>query len=253
MKKKNAQSKYEINKKRADRSLRDPEEVLVPKSKKVRVMIFIIVHSILICLLPITAIFIPYPYGYICWFGFIIPIGMAFNIKAFHIHVEQYPSNSYADYKFVPKTDLLMQDGDSFIIEIERNDHIYTAYLKDKTLTFDMKGCLFPLTVIRAYFGRQFLMKCINKQKLIRTATGKNLNIRTIFAQYQNIKMIFKHKNKTRCFYLVKNYITKMNFLMKSINSHLYLPTYGGRFHAYRSTYVKATEQDFVDAKIRLS
>ena len=250
MRKKKAQSQYEINKKRADRYLRDPEEVLVPKSKKVRVMIFIIVHSILICLLPITAIFIPYPYGYICWFGFIIPIGMAFNIKAFHIHVEQYPSNNYADYKFVPKTDLLMQDGDSFVIEIERNAHIYTAYLKDKTLTFDMKGCLFPLTVIRAYFGRQFLMKCINKQKLIRTAMAKNLNIGKVFPQYQNIKIIFKHKNKTRCFYLVKNHRTKMNLLMKEINGHLYLPSYGGRFRHYRLVYVKVAEQHFVDSKI---
>lgn len=50
-----------------------------------------------------------------------------------------------------------------------------------------MKGCIFPLTIINAYLGRQFIIEYINKYKLISDTMGKNVNILKLFSNYINI------------------------------------------------------------------
>ncbi|UKI49062.1 MAG: hypothetical protein L6U99_09725 [Clostridium sp.] len=78
------------------------------------------------------------------------------------------------DYKFNPLKDELIERNNNFIIEIERKANIYEVRLKrEKELIFDMKGCIFPLTIINAYLGRQFIIKYINKYKLISDTMGK--------------------------------------------------------------------------------
>ena len=113
----------------------------------------IIINLIFISLLPILAIYINYPYGYICW---ILDLSFAFlfNMKSFHIHAERYPLNNYSEYKFKPLVDVLNENDKDFIIEIEKKVNIYEVRLKEKTLIFDLKGCIFPLTIINAYLGR---------------------------------------------------------------------------------------------------
>lgn len=59
-----------------------------------------------------------------------------------------------------------------------------------------MKGCIFPLTIINAYLGRQFIIAYINKYKLVTDTMGKNLNVLKLFKKYLNIQIIFKNKNK---------------------------------------------------------
>ena len=148
------------NKKKESWLLKDPN--FVPKNKKIRITMFIIINLILICLLPILAIYINYPYGYLCWV-LVFSFSILFNIKAFHVHAERYPLNNYSEYIFNPLSDLLTEMDKNFIIEIERKFNIYEVRLKEKTLIFDMKGCIFPLTIINAYLGRQFIIKIINK------------------------------------------------------------------------------------------
>ena len=108
---------------------------------------FVIINLILISLLPILAICINYPYGYICWI-LVLSFAALFNIKAFHVHTERYPLNNYSEYEFNPFADKLTEIDKSFIIEIEKKLNIYEVKLKEKTLIFDMKGCIFPLTII---------------------------------------------------------------------------------------------------------
>ena len=61
-----------------------------------------------------------------------------------------------------------------------------------------MKGCIFPLTIINAYLIRQFIMKYINKYKIVTDTMGKNINISKLFKNYMNIQIIFKNKNKIK-------------------------------------------------------
>ena len=61
-----------------------------------------------------------------------------------------------------------------------------------------MKGYIFPLTIINAYLIRQFIMKYINKYKIVTDTMGKNINISKLFKNYMNIQIIFKNKNKIK-------------------------------------------------------
>lgn len=96
------------------------EHDIVPKSKKIRVAMFIIVNLLSISLLPILAISINYPYGYLCWI-LVLSFVSLFNMKSFHVHVERYPLNDFSEYKFNPKADVLTEMDKNFIIEIEKN------------------------------------------------------------------------------------------------------------------------------------
>ncbi len=208
---------------------------------------FVIINLVLISLLPILAICINYPYGYICWI-LVLSFAALFNIKAFHVHTERYPLNNYSEYEFNPFADKLTEIDKSFIIEIEKKLNIYEVKLKEKTLIFDMKGCIFPLTIINAYLIRQFIMKYINKYKLITYTMGKNINISKLFSNYMNIQIIFKNKNKIKKYFLIKNGKTKMNSLMKSINGYGYITWYV-TYQQIDKYYVKMTEKAFVERK----
>lgn len=235
-----------VNKRKESWLLKDPN--FVPRSKKIRIIIFTITNLILISLLPILAIWINYPYGYLCWilvFSFLA----LFYITAFHVHTQRYPLNDYLDYKFNPLKDELIERNNNFIIEIERKANIYEVRLKEKELIFDMKGCIFPLTIINAYLGRQFIIKYINKYKLISDKMGKNVNISKLFKKYMNVQIIFKNKDKIKKYFLIKKGKTKMNYLMKSINGHGYITWYI-TYHKINKYFVRINEQEFVERKI---
>lgn len=235
-----------VNKRKESWLLKDPN--FVPRSKKIRIIIFIITNLILISLLPILAIWINYPYGYLCWilvFSFLA----LFYITAFYVHTQRYPLNDYLDYKFNPLKDELIERNNNFIIEIERKANIYEVRLKEKELIFDMKGCIFPLTIINAYLGRQFIIKYINKYKLISDTMGKNVNISKLFKKYMNVQIIFKNKDKIKKYFLIKKGKTKMNYLMKSINGHGYITWYI-TYHKINKYFVRINEQEFVERKI---
>lgn len=234
------------NKRKESWLLKDPN--FVPKSKKIRIAMFIIINLILISLLPILAICINYPYGFLCWIP-VLSIVALFNMKAFHVHTERYPLNKYSEYKFNPLVDVLNENDKDFIIEIEKKVNIYEVRLKEKTLIFDMKGCMFPLTIINAYLGRQFIIEYINKYKLVTDTMGKNLNVLKLFTNYMNIQIIFKNKNKIKKYFFIKDGKTKMNCLMKSINGYGYITWYvtHNKMDKY---FVKITEQEFVERKM---
>lgn len=234
------------NKRKESWLLKDPN--FVPKSKKIRITMFIIINLIFISLLPILAICINYPYGYLCWI-LILSFALFFNIKAFHVHTERYPLNNYSEYKFNPLADVLTEMDKNFIIEIERKLNIYEVKLKEKTLIFDMKGCIFPLTIIKAYLGRQFIIEYINKYKLVSDSMGKNINVSKLFNNYMNIQIIFKNKNKIKKYFLIKDGKTKMNCLMKSINGYGYITWYVTH-HKMDKYFVKITEQEFIERKM---
>lgn len=235
-----------VNKRKESWLLKDPN--FVPRSKKIRIIIYIITHLILISLLPILAIWINYPYGYFCCM-LILALGALFNIIAFHVHTQRYPLNDYLDYKFNPLKDELIERNNNFIIEIERKANIYEVRLKEKELIFDMKGCIFPLTIINAYLGRQFIIKYINKYKLISDTMRKNVNISKLFKKYMNVQIIFKNKDKIKKYFLIKKGKTKMNYLMKSINGHGYVTWYI-TYHKINKYFVRINEQEFVERKI---
>lgn len=234
------------NKRKGSWLLKDPN--FVPKSKRIRIAMFIIVNSILISLLPILAISINYPYGYLCWI-LVLSFAVLFNMKAFHVHVERYPLNKYSEYKFNPLLDVLNGKDKDFFIEVERKSNIYEVKLKEKTLIFDMKGCILPLTIIIAYLGRQFIIEYINKYKLITDTMGKNINVSSLFNDYMNIQIIYKNKRKIKKYFLIKDSKTKMNNLMKSINGYGYLTWYV-RYHKMDKYFVKITEQEFIERKM---
>lgn len=216
---------------------------LVPKRKKIRISIFITFNIIFILLFSIFLIFVKYPYNYA---GCILIVGilLLFDMKSFHTHVERYPLNNYEEYKFNPKKDLINKIDGDYVITIEQKSNIYFANLKDRTLVFDMKGCILPLTVIKAYLGRQFIREYINKNKLISDSMNKNLKINSLFKEYNNLKILFKNKEK----YLIKNGKTKLNIIMKEINGYGYI-TWRVAPRRINKYFVKINEQEFVERK----
>ena len=116
------------NKRKESWLLKDPCFVL--KSKKIRIAMFIIINLILISLLPILAICINYPYGYICWI-LVLSFAALFNIKAFHVHTERYPLNNYSEYEFNPFADKLTEIDTS---KSHFNNHLLLKQKKIKYL-----------------------------------------------------------------------------------------------------------------------
>ena len=74
--------------------------------------------------MPILAICINYPYGFLCWI-LVLSFVALFNMKAFHVHTERYPLNKYSEYKFNPLVDVLNENDKDFIIEIKKKVNIY--------------------------------------------------------------------------------------------------------------------------------
>jgi len=125
------------NKRKESWLLKDPN--FVPKSKKIRIAMFIIINLVLISLLPILAICINYPYGFLCWI-LVLSFVALFNMKAFHVHTERYPLNKYSEYKFNPLVDVLNENDKDFIIDIERKLNIYEVRLKEKCIIIKNKN-----------------------------------------------------------------------------------------------------------------
>ncbi len=235
------------NKRRESWLLNDPN--FVPKNMNVRVVLYLIINLILVSLLPILAIVINFPYGYLCWilvFCFLI----LFNIQAFYIHVERFPINDYNEYKLNLKQEPFMFDGKNYYVEVKKSGNLYEVYLKEKKLLFDMKGCCFPITVIKAYLGRQFIIEYINKFKLYSDCMGENLNISKLFNNYVALKIIFNKNGKKIESYLIKCGKTQMNCLMKSINGHGFVSWHSGNASSRSVRYhFKVSEQIFVEQK----
>lgn len=235
------------NKRKESWLLKDPN--FVPKNKNVRVVLYLIINLILVSLLPILVIVINFPYGYLCWilvFCFLI----LFNIQAFYIHVERFPLNDYNEYKINLKQDNFMFDGENYYVEVKKNGSLYEINLLDKILIFDMKGCLFPITVIKAYLGRIFIIEYINKFKLYSDWMAKNINISKVFKNYSNIKFIYNKNGKTIERHLIKCGKTQMNILMKSINGHGFVSWHSGNAPSRSVRYhFKISEQIFVEQK----
>ena len=235
------------NKRKESWLLKDPN--FVPKNKKVRVVLYLIINLILISLLPILAIVINFPYGYLCWilvFCFLI----LFNIQAFYIHVERFPLNDYNEYKVNLKQEQFLFDGENYYVELKKNDSLYEINFENKSIMFDMNGCLFPITVIKAYLGRLFIIKYINKYKLYSDWMAKNIDIKKLFKNYSDIKFIYNKNGKIKESYLIKCGKTQMNILMKAINGHGFISWHSGSAPS-RSIryYVKISEQMFVEQK----
>ena len=240
-----AKKKKKKKKKNESWLLKEPN--FVPKSKSLRIAMFTIINAIFVSLLPILAIYINYPYGYICWLT-VISTAILFNMKAFHVHTERYPLNDYSEYKFNPLADELVKKDGVFIIEIEKKRNVFEIRLKEKTLFFDMKGCILPLTVIEAYLGRQFIIEYINKYRLVTDMMGKNINVSKRFGDYENIQIIYKNKRKIKKRFLIKKGKTNMTCLMRSINGYGYVITYY-RYCKIDKYWTKIMEQEFVERK----
>ena len=226
--------------------LREPN--LVPKNLKIRLFLFLLVNGILLALFPILAIFINFPYGYLCWI-LIVCIAILFNIKAYHIHTERYPLNDYLEYQFNPlKDEIKKSDGEVVIDVLKISNNVYKILLKNKVLYFDLKGCICPLTVIRAYLIRQFTIRYINQYKLVSDTMGKNINIFKLFKECENVILYYKKESKDKKFYIIKSYRTKMNSFIKSINGYCYVYWYVS-YHGMNKYYMKVSENDFVDRK----
>lgn len=226
--------------------LREPN--LVPKNLKIRLFLFLLVNGILLALFPILAIFINFPYGYLCWI-LIVCIAILFNIKAYHIHTERYPLNDYLEYQFNPLKDEIKKIDGEFVIDVLKiSNNVYKILLKNKVLYFDLKGCICPLTVIRAYLIRQFTIRYINQYKLVSDTMGKNINIFKLFKECENVILYYKKESKDKKFYIIKSYRTKMNSFIKSINGYGYVFWYVS-YHGMNKYYMKVSENDFVDRK----
>lgn len=226
--------------------LKEPN--FIPKNTKIRLILFLLLNGILIGLLPILAIFINFPYGYLCWI-LVVCIAVLLNIKAYHIHTERYPLNEYSEYQFDPLNDRIKNMDGLFIVEIHKiSKSNYMVLLEEKKLYFNMRGCICPLTVLKAYLIRQFIIKYINRYKLDSNIMGKNINISKVFKEYENIVLHYKKESKTKKSYLVKLYRTKMNCFEKSINGYGYVFWYTS-YHGVNKYHIKISENDFVERK----
>lgn len=220
--------------------LRDPN--FIPKSKNIRVLLFWLINLIFIALFPILAIFVNFPYGYVCWI-LVGSLMFLFNNKAFHIHIERYPLNKYDEYRFNITKDLIKCNNQTcFIIIRKESKGKYIATLDEKTFIFNMKGFVCPLTAISAYFIRQFTIPYINKYKLNSDYVGKNINISKLFKEIKNVYLQYEKHGKIKEKTLIKSYKTRMNIFEKSINGYGYVFWYS-KYHGVNRYYVYIREE----------
>lgn len=222
----------------------------IPKNIRIRVLLFIIINLILVGSLPILAITIRFPYGYLSWLV-VISFLILFNIQAFYVHVERFPLNDFSDYKIDLKNDDLVSDNFDYIIRVSNEGHIYEACLINRVLIFDMKGCFFPFIIIKAYLIRQFIIGYINKYKLNSDYMGRNLDITNLYSNYKNVKVVFHKRNRVIEEYIIKNGKTQMNAFIKSINGHGFVPWHSGNAHGTSRYHFKISEEIFVKQKIK--
>lgn len=226
--------------------LKEPN--FIPHSSKIRLIMFLVINGLLIGLLPLLAVLVVFPYGYLCWV-LVICVMILFNIKAFHIHTERYPLNKYSDYQFNSLRDRIKKIDGIFVFELQKiSKSEYLVLLEEKQLYFDMKRCICPMAVLKAYLIRQFTIKYINKYKLNSDFMGKNINISKMYKEYENIFLSYKKGDKTKKKYLVKSYRTKMHSLEKSINGYGYVFWYA-TYHGVNKYHTNISENDFVDRK----
>lgn len=226
--------------------LREPN--FIPQNAKIRLIFFVVINGMLIILLPILALLIAFPYGYLCWV-LVICVMLLFNIKAFHIHTERYPLNKYSDYQFNSLRDKIKNIDGIFVIELQKiSKGEYLVLLDEKRLYFDMKGCICPIAVLKAYLIRQFTIKYINKYKLNSDFMGKNINISKMYKEYVDIALNYKKGCKIKKTYLVKSYRTKMHYLEKAINGYGYVTWYV-TYHGINKNHINISENDFVYRK----
>ncbi len=233
-----------MNNKRNNGSL-GPSNMML-RNKTTRIILFYVVNAILIISIILSIIFINFPYNTMAW---ILPgciLGLI-DIQAFYIHVERYPLNDYSEYKIVLNEDELEEKNGYYVIRVTKKGYMYYASLKDKELVFNMKGCWFPRTVIKAYLGRQFIMMTINERELVSDYMQKNARISKKCDKYANVKIIFiKEKGKLSESYLIKSKKAKMSILMRAINGHNLIVWGYGNVDRY---YVEVDESIFVSRK----
>lgn len=210
--------------------------------------IFVSINAILILLIPIYIVFINFPYGFIPSFCNIV-ILFIFDYKIWSIYISKFPLNDLKEYSFNPRKDFLIEkEKDNYYIELYREGNIYYCKINDgKKLLFNMKGCMSPISYIKAYLIRQFYFVIINNNKLKTSVVAKNIYI---YPEFEYFNIILKYQNKN--IYLVKKYKTKSSLLMKEINlipmGNPVVPPRCKRPNTY--AHCKVSENDYVKNKV---
>ena len=179
-------------------------------------LIFIMFHFIMAVLAFFAIIKINNSYGYVCCYP-IICIVLLIDIFSFSSHIKKYPLNNLNEYKFNIFQDKIADVVNGiYTISIEKKGNVYFVKSGDKSLKFNMKGCICPINYIRAYFIRNIHFPIYNKKKCSVLRLASSFKVSHKF-KYQNLKIRFFINNKVKTYWLIKKSKTKLNFLMKEI------------------------------------
>jgi len=156
----------------------------------------------------------------------------------FQKYIFQFPLNDYEEYKI--ELDYLSQ-YDS--IYVEKNEKVFYCHVGDTKLVFDMTGCICPITIIRAYFIRQFLFEYSRVNKIPPEYLIWN---HKVYNLPYNLILYYKRKK----YYLIRNGKTCQKLYVRKLNAYIfkpYLPSINGG--GGLPTYYKLNENDVASKK----
>ncbi|MBO4623189.1 MAG: hypothetical protein J5691_04800 [Bacilli bacterium] len=158
-------------------------------------------------------------YGYIYVLGFFLPIMMIVDIIAYQNHIRKYPLNSIREYSFDVKKDNFADYNaadNTYVVCIQNDMRVYNVISGEKSMTFNMKGCFFPISFLRAFFVRNIHFEIINRMKMPIRRISSSLRVHRNF-KYQNLKIVIMSKKKKKEYWIVKNGRTVVNIIIADI------------------------------------
>lgn len=179
-------------------------------------ILFLCIHILMFIIIYLLIIKIDNSYGYICSFPFIV---LLFIIDAFSFsnHIRKFPLNDFNEYKFSIHKDIIAEKIDNnYVIVVVKKDGLYIVKSAINELKFNLKGCLFPINYVKAYFIRNIHFPIYNKNKYSILKLSSSLKVTRQF-KYQNLKIKFIINGKIKEYWLIKNSKTKLNFIMREI------------------------------------
>ena len=201
------------------------------------IKIIVIINIISVTLLVLIPLFVSLPlcFGIDLYIFIIDAITSEFLFKKY---ILQFPLNDYQEYKI--ELDYLSQ-YDS--IYVEKNEKVFYCHVGDTKLVFDMTGCISPITVIRAYFIRQFLFEYSRVNKIPPEYLIWN---HKVYNLPYNLILYYKRKK----YYLIRNGKTRQKIYARQINSYIFKPFVPNRWGGGElPTYYKLNENDVASKK----
>ena len=182
----------------------------------------------------------------IFWTAFVAIPGSLF----LDLHLKKYPINDYSEYRFSTHANKITNKAESaYIIEVAMENEIMTVVSGTQKLVFDVRGCVFPRQLVRAYFLRNIIADAFREKKCNRWRLFLPIVNLKGYTCYYNLKIRFHKCKRSKTYWLVRKGKSIANPIMGMAIASPYFQVIERRKLFQPKTIVKIKEADYVRNK----